>query len=61
MPWRGAGGRGVHQSFIRGSLAARYSPYVLHTIFDRKSTSFVYLLLKYGTPLTNLVFIFVPL
>ena len=61
---RGAGGQGagvLTKVLYREAYPQGIAPYVLHTIFDKKGTSFGYLLLKNGTPFTNLVFIFVPL
>ena len=46
---------GTEQNFVRGGSALSYNPLtILHTIFDRKGTPFVYFLLTNGTPFTYL-------
>ena len=52
-PW---GGQGPQQSFIRGGSVPRSNPLpLLSNSYDKKGTSFVFLPLKNGTPLTYLV------
>ena len=47
--------------FIWGGSAPRSNPTHLYTIFHKKGTPFVYLLLTNGTPFTYLVYNFASL